>query len=240
MRTRNIFDPASKEPFKLSRSKLELFLKCPRCFYLDRRLGIGRIDGPPFNLNIAVDALMKREFDAYRLRGEPHPVMIQNSIEAIPFAHAKIEEWRDNRTGVQVPYNGFLVFGAVDDVWVDRQGNLIVVDYKATGTDKPITLDDDWKVSYKRQMEVYQWLLRGNGFPVSDTGYFVYVNARKDRDVFDRSLHFDMHLLPYAGSDIWVSEALTAAQECLMNDNPPQYAEDCEWCRYRREAKTVE
>jgi hypothetical protein len=58
-----LFDPGSDKPFPLSRSKVELYLNCPRCFYLDRRLGIGRPSGPPFNLNSAVDALLKREFD---------------------------------------------------------------------------------------------------------------------------------------------------------------------------------
>lgn len=48
-------------PFPLSRTKVELFLDCPRCFYLDRCLGIARPSIPPFNLNSAVDALPKTE-----------------------------------------------------------------------------------------------------------------------------------------------------------------------------------
>ena len=63
VRTRNIYDPHSDKPFKLSRSRLELFLNCPRCFYMDRRLGVDRPPGFPFNLNSAVDALLKKEFD---------------------------------------------------------------------------------------------------------------------------------------------------------------------------------
>ena len=65
-RTKNIYDPASKNPFKLSRSKIDLFLECPRCFYLHRRLGVGRPPGYPFTLNVAVDALLKKEFDIHR------------------------------------------------------------------------------------------------------------------------------------------------------------------------------
>ena len=42
---KHLFDPDSTEPFKLSRSGLELFHDCPRCFYLDKRLGIGRPGG---------------------------------------------------------------------------------------------------------------------------------------------------------------------------------------------------
>ena len=53
VRTRNRYDPTSPEPYKLSRSQLQLFLACPRCFYLDRRLGIDRVPGPAFTLNSA-------------------------------------------------------------------------------------------------------------------------------------------------------------------------------------------
>lgn len=62
-RARNLYQPGASEPYKLSRSKIELFLNCPCCFYLDRRLGIGQPPGYPFTLNAAVDKLLKKEFD---------------------------------------------------------------------------------------------------------------------------------------------------------------------------------
>src|SRR5438105_389146 len=78
IRKRNLYDPASVEPYRLSRSKVELFLQCPRCFYLDRRLGVSRPEGPAFSLNNTVDLLLKREFDAYRLRREAHNAMVEH------------------------------------------------------------------------------------------------------------------------------------------------------------------
>ena len=39
----------------------------------------------------------------------------------------------------------------------------MVVDYKATAKQRDVTLDADWQIAYKRQMEIYQWLLRANG-----------------------------------------------------------------------------
>ena len=72
-RTRNLYQPGDAKPFRLSRSKLELFMNCQRCFYLDRRLGIGQPPRFPFNLNSAVDFLLKKEFDDYRARQAPHP-----------------------------------------------------------------------------------------------------------------------------------------------------------------------
>jgi hypothetical protein len=233
-RTRNRYDPKSDKPFKLSRSKLELFLQCPRCFYLDRRLGVGRVPGPAFTLNTAVDCLLKREFDAYRAKREPHPLMTRSGVDAVPFTHPDLDRWRENFVGVQYLHSptNFLLFGAVDDVWVEPDGTLIVVDYKATSTDREISLDDKWKQSYKRQMEIYQWLLRRNGFAVSDRGYFVYANGRKDRAAFDGRLEFAMSLIPYDGADDWVEEAVTYAHDCLKDDTLSDPVDGCEWCEY--------
>ena len=94
-KTRNLFDPHSNVPFKLSRSKIELFINCPRCFYLDRRLGVGQPPGFPFALNSAVDKLLKKEFDLHRNKQTIHPLMKANGINAVPFKHEKLNLWRD-------------------------------------------------------------------------------------------------------------------------------------------------
>src|SRR5262245_24672618 len=96
-----LFDPRSDQPFPLSRSKVELFSDCPRCFYLDRRLGVARPAGFPFNLNSAVDALLKREFDEHRKQGSAHPLMAAAGIDAVPHAHPELETWRNNFRGVR-------------------------------------------------------------------------------------------------------------------------------------------
>lgn len=234
VRVRNLFDPASAEPFKISRSKLEDFLKCPRCFYLDRRLGVGHVGMPAFTLNTATDTLLKKEFDAHRLAGTPHPLMVKHGIDAVPFRHPDIDTWRENFKGVQVHHapTNFLVTGAVDDVWIDSEKKLRVVDYKSTSTVKEISLEDEYKQAYKRQMEIYQWLLRQNGFDVADIGHFVYVNADTGRDAFDGKLVFAMQIIDYTGKADWVEDALHAAHECLLHDSIPSATPACEWCAY--------
>jgi len=225
---------------RLSRSKIELFLNCPRCFYLDKKLGVKRPSSPPFNLNNAVDALLKKEFDAYRASGTPHPLMKQNGIDAVPFAHDKMDEWREAlRGGVRYvhPATGFDVTGAVDDLWINPAGELIVVDYKATSKLGEVNLDADWQISYKRQLEVYQWLLRKNGFKVSDTGYFVYANANAAAESFNHCLRFSINVLPYTGSDEWIEPVIEAAHACLLEEKAPAPHEACEWCHYRDKAE---
>ncbi len=229
-----VYSPAGHRPYKVSRNKIELFTNCPRCFYLDRRYKIERPPGFPFNLNRAVDVLLKKEFDAHRVKGEAHPLMEAYKIDAIPFAHSELNTWRENFTGVQYwhePTN-LVIHGAVDDVWQSPNGELIVVDYKATSKDSEVTIDAEWQNSYKRQMEVYQWLLRKNGFKVSNTGYFVYANGRTDMEAFDAKLEFRVKIIPYEGSDNWVEQAVLDLTACLNSDVAPKPAQDCEYCGY--------
>lgn len=222
--------------WKLSRSKIDLFSECPRCFYLDNKLGVSRPKFPAFTLNVAVDALLKKEFDIHRAQKTPHPLMDTYGIDAIPFDHKDIDTWRENFEGVQCLHKptGLPISGAIDDVWVNKDGELLVVDYKATAKDGDIDdLDDTkWHNQYRRQMEVYQWLLRQNGFKVSDTGYFVYVNGKKDRAAFDGKLEFDVTIIPYKGSSDWVEKTLSDIKKCLDSDIIPKSADACEYCAY--------
>lgn len=233
-RTRNVFDPKSKNPFKLSRSKIDLFIECPRCFYFDRRLGIGRPPGFPFSLNSAVDALLKKEFDIHRAGRTTHPLVKAYGLDLVPFEHKMMDEWRENFKGVQflhAPTN-FIITGAVDDLWVDKNNIVYVVDYKSTSKDTEVNLDAEWQDGYKRQMEVYQWLLRRNNLNVSNTGYFVYCNGKKDRAAFDGKLEFDVKIIPYNGNDSWIESTITRARECLVFDSIPDPGSGCDYCNY--------
>lgn len=225
--------------WRLSRSKIDLYIECPRCFYLDNRLGTGRPRGPAFTLNVAVDALLKKEFDVHRAAKEAHPLMKKYGVDAVPFQHPKMDIWRENFKGLEYKHEtGLTVSGAVDDIWIDPEGNLIVVDYKATSKSGTIeTLaDSSWEEQYKRQMGVYQWLLRKNGFPVSNRGYFVYANASSDKEAFDGQLEFEVTLVPCEGNADWVDDVLPKIKACLDDDALPHVGEYCEFCPYREAA----
>ncbi|MBI3255824.1 MAG: PD-(D/E)XK nuclease family protein [Candidatus Andersenbacteria bacterium] len=221
--------------WKLSRSKIDLFLSCPRCFYIDNKLGVKRVPGFPFALNSAVDHLLKQEFDIHRAAGEQHPLQKEYGIDARPAAHDELDEWRRNFGGVRYMHTptGMLVTGAIDDLWISSMGEYMVVDYKATAKEEAVTvLDKEWHGGYKRQMEVYQWLLRKNGLPVSNTGYFVYCTGKMDAKAFDKRIDFDVHLIAYEGSDDWIEGALVKIKECLESDVIPEASDNCDYCAY--------
>lgn len=228
--------------FRLSRSKIDLFVQCPKCFYLDTKLGVARPPGFPLTLNIAVDELLKKEFDIHRAAQTAHPIMKQYAVDALPFQHPDMNKWRDSlRYGVEFlhPTTGLSVRGGVDDVWINPKGELIVVDYKATAKKDAPTLDGDLGAQYKRQMEIYQWLFKQNGFSVSPTGYFVYVNGKKDVEAFDGKLEFNTTLLACQGDDSWVDKTLEQIKSCLDGNSVPSTGPDCDYCSYRESVEKV-
>ena len=95
---KRLYEPGAEVPFSLSRSKVDMFLKCSRCFYLEQRLGIKIPSGPGFSLNNAVDHLLKKEFDIRRAAGVSHPLMDAYGIDAVPAQHAELEIWRSNHS----------------------------------------------------------------------------------------------------------------------------------------------
>lgn len=223
--------------WRLSRSKIDLFIECPRCFYLDNKLGTARPRGPAFTLNVAVDALFKKEFDTYRADKKSHPIMIEYGVKAIPFTHTSLDTWRENFEGIEFKHKetGFTISGAVDDIWEGEDGKLIVIDYKATAKDGTIeTLaDSSWEDQYKRQIGVYQWLLEQNGFEVAKTGYFVYANGDSSPSAFNNTLQFETTLVPCEGDSSWIEPTLIEIKKCLESEVIPPIGSGCEFCPYR-------
>ena len=67
---------------QLSRSKIDLFVECPRCFWLDVAQGVRRPSGPPFTLNNAVDALLEARYG-----------ITSRDVDTEPIAKAQDDGW---------------------------------------------------------------------------------------------------------------------------------------------------
>ncbi len=240
-RRSNLYVSGSEFPFNISRSKIDLFLECPQCFYLDRKLGISRPDMPGWSLNSAVDILLKNEFDSFRDQKKPHSLMSTYNIDAIPFWHPDLHIWRDDinkKVGASIfhkPTN-FNVCGIIDDIWQDNKTqDLHIVDYKSTSTNGEVSLDGEYKEGYKRQMAIYQWIFRKLGFKVSNVGYFVYANGIKHQGkIFNDRLEFKTTILPYQADDSWVEPAILEIKKCLDSNKIPEASSNCKYCGYRK------
>ena len=125
-------------------------------------------------------------------------------------------------------------------MWHDpKTDEIFIVDYKSTAGRRnedltalqEISLVGAYKETYKRQMDMYQWIMRQNGFNVNKTGYFVYVNGDQHFedgmliDDHDSALmHFDVQLLEYSGDAGWVEDVILDLKDCLESDECPQHA----------------
>ena len=237
MRTKNIYKIGQTDSFQLSRAKIDNFVDCPRCFVVDRRGGVAAPGGPPFTLNSAVDGLLKKEFDRHRADKTVHPIVSELGFDFIPFQHEKMDEWRENFKGVRhldIETN-FLVTGALDDIWVNPDtGSIHVIDYKATAKKEIVESvgDTGFHLAYKRQLEMYQWLLRRNEVGASDTAYWLYATGRSTANEFNKALVFDFRIIAYEGNDDWITPTLVAIKQALETEELPEPTADCEMCNF--------
>ena len=225
-----------EQAFEISRSKIEDFVRCRKCFVLDRRHKLSRPSMPAFTLNTAVDSLLKKEFDAHRAAGTVHPELKKLGFDFVPHKTEEMDLWRANTKGLRVTHEptNLTVHGALDDVWQTKNGELIVVDYKATAKTEPVTelTDAIWHQAYRRQLDVYHWLLVQLGHKVSDTAYWFYVTGRKNEEAFNQQLIFDSRLIAHPVDSSWVEPTLVEIKAALENPDLPEVTEDCEHCNY--------
>ena len=242
-RKNNNYKYEAGKTFRLSRSGIDSFINCQRCFYLNKVGNIKDIGMPAFSLNSNHDDLMKKELDIYRNKAESHPYMECLDRNLIPFQHENMENWRNNFKGITYHHKktDLIITGSVDDVWIDIDTNeLVIVEYKSTSTQKEIDLNDGtpWKEQYKRQIDIYQWLFKMNGFNVADDSVFLYSNGLKTSRKFNDVMKFKTYVLEYKGSTEWVEPKILEIKKVLDQESLPSLNEECETCSYVKSIQT--
>ena len=221
---------------KISRSGLKLFLECPRCFWLDLHHKIKRPPGYPFTLSIAVDYLVKKEFDTYREKGQLPPILKNYGIkDAKLFNGPELSEWRNNFKGISYDDEALnaKLYGAVDDILEFSDGSLGVIDYKSSGA-REITIYDD----YQKQMDVYNYILKLKGYETYPEAFFIFYKVIKEGETgFSNALKFTEEVRAVKVNMDWVGPAFEAAVELARSDSVPEAGTKgkdghCDHCHY--------
>ena len=187
----------------LSRTAWDSFIRCKRCFYMERKLKIRPIGMPGYPINSRVDALLKEEFDIYREKQESHPIFKKHNLNFVPFKmdKEKLNDFRNNRKGVRAKSTktNYTIYGAIDDLWLNKDNNeVVVVDYKATSNKYGVDYVNSkmaYHIAYLRQLDFYAYLLMLNKFKVFKTGYWFVCNAQyKDQKTFSGNLNIKINL----------------------------------------------
>ena len=222
---------------KISRTSVEKYINCKRCCVLEVKYKI-RPRSLPFTLNIGIDNLCKNEFDHYRKKQKPHPLFEKHNIDAVPFKHPDIDVWRNNFQGIRFisEVHQYNFGGAIDDVWEKPNGQLIISDVKTTSKNEFDWEDTynkyDYAKGYQRQLEMYQWLFKMNGYDVAPEAYIIYYNGKKNEPFFDKKLEFDEHVIKLDCSTDWVEEKVIATANLIRSDEFPKPSSRCENCNY--------
>ena len=221
----------TSRPLKISRANIQLMKECPHCFWMYKHKGIGRPQGYPYTLSIAVDQLLKQEFDEYRGRGEMHPVLID--FEGMSSAHlypdaAQLQKWRNNFEGLKYHDEGLdaTLFGAVDDMLEFNDGSLAVIDYKSSGA-KEISVYDD----YQMQMDTYTYILEQLGHKTSGKAYFVFFQVDKT-DGFRGRLPFRGQIRAVATDPTYIYDLFAEAVRLARSETPPPSHTECQYCTW--------
>jgi len=232
--------PKKEKPIKLSPNSINLYYECPLCFYLEKKMFIKRPQPYPYALNMAVDVLLKEEFDKYRKKKELHPLLVAYNIPAKLFSNQKLlNEWRNNLKGIRY-YDAELdatLFGAPDDILEFSDGKLAPLDYKSTGSKVSKVYD-----RFQLQMDIYTFLLEKNGYQTIRKGCLAFYIVDKENG-FDGKLPFRKEIHIIDTNPDYVSEVFKEAVNFLRGPMPLEHSVDCQYGKWFKETlknQTVE
>lgn len=224
---------STNKQIKLSPNSLNLFYECQHCFWLDKKKNIKRPPPYPYALNMAVDTLLKEEFDKYRKKKELHPLLVANNVPAKLFPNQKLlDQWRNNLQGIRW-FDAELdatLFGAVDDVLEFTEGKLAPLDYKSTGSKVANVYD-----RFQMQMDIYTFLLERNNYKTVRKGFLAFYIVDKENGFADR-LPFKKEIHMIDTDPSYVQGVFREAVECLRKETPPPHNPECKFGKWQKEA----
>lgn len=198
--------------------------ECPRCFWLAKHKVWKRPAGIFPSLPSGMDKILKIHFDKFRDKGMLPPEISENGHTKkmkLFDDKEKLKVWQSNFKGVSwTDKKGNELHGAVDNILVKGK-KLIVLDYKTRG----YALKEDTAEHYRLQQNVYNFLLRKNGYETE--GYFFLLFYVPNQVTKTGEVIFDTHLVKM-NVDVKMAEKMWKKAIKLLNSDCPQ--KSCEWC----------
>lgn len=217
-----------KALYRLSPSSLNLLEECPRCFWMKIVNKVSRPDGPFPSLPAGVDRLLKAHFDRFRDNNELPPELKKHKIDAELF-HDKelLNVWRNNLKGLEYlnkRYN-IMLRGAVDNI-LQKNGKLIVLDYKTRG----FALKKDTAHHYQDQLDIYNFLLRKNGYKTENYAYLLFFIPENILETGEFIFQTELVKMKI---NVKHAERLFNKAIKVVKGEMPDSNKECGWCGWR-------
>lgn len=213
-------------PYKLSPTGINLMEECPRCFWLTQKGVWKRPSGIFPSLPSGMDSILKTHFDKFMKKGILPPELAENKEckdMKLFDDEDKLKIWRSNFKGVSwTDDSGNELHGAVDNILVNpKNKKLVVLDYKTRG----FPVKEDTAEHYRFQQNVYNFLLRKNGYETEDFFFLLFYVpkcvAETGEVIFDTQL-VKMKVDVESAEKMWKKALKLLEGEC------PE--KTCEWC----------
>jgi len=231
---KKIYIKDNLNPFPISRTKVDLFFDCKRCFFLELKFGIKRPHGTPLVLNNTIIEQLKKEFDFFRKKQDIHPDIMKLNRKFVPANHERIIDWRNPFKGVRHIHKetNLKLFGTIDDLWFDLETRkYLTVIFKSTSKKEPLEISNIWP-GYWKQLSFYTYLLKKNSMEISNSGLIMYVNAIKEKDILNKEIKFDFFLFEQKLDFTWIENTIKEIYKLLINDSIPEHSGKCKFCNY--------
>jgi hypothetical protein len=220
-----VFIYENMKTFSLSPSSLNLMQECPRCFWLDKNNVWKRPEGIFPSLPNGMDRILKIHFDRFRDRGMLPPELSKSECKddgCLLFQDRELLKiWRNNLRGISwKDENGNELRGAVDNLLIKGK-KLIVLDFKTRG----FGLKEDTHEKYQLQMDVYNLLLRKNGYETEDYAFLLFYVPKEVLETGEVIFDTTLKKVPVNTKN---AEAVWKKALDMLNSECP--AESCEWC----------
>jgi len=204
--------------------------ECPRCFWLAKHKVWKRPAGIFPSLPSGMDKILKTHFDKFRDKKQMPPELCEGKNKMVCANmklfddENKLKIWRSNFKGISwTDKKGNELHGAVDNILVKGK-KLIILDYKTRG----YPLKDDTAEHYRLQQNIYNFLLRKNGYETED--YFFLLFYIPKEVMVTGEVIFDTELIKME-VDVDMAEKFWKKALKLLNGECPK--KSCEWCEGR-------
>ena len=238
---KKLYIEGSKIPFKLSRTKIDLYFECKRCFYLDQKFGIRRPHGAPLVINNKIVDDFKNELDKCRLEKTIHPQLKKLSKNFIPIEHIRLNEWKNSFKGCGFLHKdtNFFIYGIIDDIWINTSSekNYSII-IKSTSKRDQLSFENIWS-GYWRQLSLYSFILSNNSLLMSKTGILIYINTPTNLNKIEGSQALRLNFFEKILNFDWIEDTLQNIYALLNNSETPDSSKRCKYCNYYYNIKNI-
>ena len=231
---KKLYSINSSRPFKLSRTKIDLFFECRKCFFLDQKLGIKRPHGTPLVLSNRIVDDFKKELNVCRVEKNIHSKVEELNKNLVPINHNKLEEWKSSFKGASFldDSTNLLIFGIIDDIWLDRSTNknhCVII--KSNSKKNQMSYENIWP-GYWRQLSLYSYLLSKNLLQMSSTGILVFINTPTSINQIENRKNFNLNIFEKILDFDWIEPTIKEISKTLNKEIPPESSKKCKYCNY--------